>query len=107
MCLVTLAVNPKEYIEIFKDRNLNKNHEGITKGSPGLEHENYAERIKSLVNFDPFEKPQPDTKKVLRLTADKAEMIGKTVEIQNFCNLMIKGFTFQMGLIHYLLVILT
>ena len=62
-CVVTLAVNPKEYIEIFKDRNFKKKLKGITKGFSGLEYENYAERIKSLVNFDTFEKPQSNAKK--------------------------------------------
>ena len=35
-CIVTLAVNPKEYLEIFKDRFLNKKHKGIKKGSSDL-----------------------------------------------------------------------
>ena len=28
-CILTLAVNPKEYLELFEDKNLNKNHKGI------------------------------------------------------------------------------
>ena len=47
-CLVTLAVNPKEYFEYFKSENVNKEHKGIKKGSAGMEYQNYAERIKPL-----------------------------------------------------------
>ena len=57
-CLVTLAVNPKEYFEYFKSTNINKKHKGIKKGSLGMEYENYAERIKPLYNFASFEKPK-------------------------------------------------
>ena len=50
-CYVTLAVNPKEYLEYFKSDNINKKHKGIKKGSVGMEYENYAERIKPLFDF--------------------------------------------------------
>ena len=32
-CTLTLVVNPKEYLEMFKDLALNKKHKGIKKGS--------------------------------------------------------------------------
>ena len=51
-CYATLAVNPKEYLEYFKSDNVNKKHEGIKKGSAGMDYENYAERIKFLSDFD-------------------------------------------------------
>ena len=56
-----LAVNPKEYIELFEDKYINKKHKGIKKDSSGLGFENFAQRIESLVNFDTFEKPPPGT----------------------------------------------
>ena len=31
-CILTLAVNPKEYLELFKDKKLNENEKGIKKG---------------------------------------------------------------------------
>ena len=55
-CYVTLAVNPKEYFEFFEDYYTNKKHKGIKKGSRGMEFSNYSNGIKSLVNFDTFEK---------------------------------------------------
>ena len=58
-----MAVNPKEYLELFKDKNINKKHKGIKKGPSGLGFENFAKTIGSLVNFDAIEKPPCDTKK--------------------------------------------
>ena len=29
LCILTLPVNPKEYLELFEDKNLNKKHKGI------------------------------------------------------------------------------
>ena len=43
--LVTRAVNPKEYIEIFKNKAINKKHKGIKKSSPGMNFESFASRI--------------------------------------------------------------
>ena len=48
---VTLAVNPKEYLEFFKNSKLNKKHKGIKKRSSRLEFQNFANRMKSLVNW--------------------------------------------------------
>ena len=61
-CLVTLAVNPKEYFEYFKSHNVNKKHKGIKKGSAVMEYSNYAARIKALFNFDSYAKPKNEKK---------------------------------------------
>ena len=57
LTLFPISVNPKEYLELLKDIYVNKKHKGIKKGWSGLGFENFAERIKSLVDFDTFEKP--------------------------------------------------
>lgn len=41
--VVTLAVNPKEYLEIFQSRFLNKKQKGMKKGSSGLGFENFSQ----------------------------------------------------------------
>ena len=61
-CLMTLAVNPKEYYEYFKSEDVNKKHEGIKKGSAGMDYENFPERIKPLFDFESYKKPKKDTK---------------------------------------------
>ena len=43
--LVTIALNPKEYIEIFKNKAINKKHKGIKKSTPGMNFESFASRI--------------------------------------------------------------
>ena len=44
----TIAVNPKEYFEKFKNRDINKKHKGVKRGTRGMMFENYAQRIKRL-----------------------------------------------------------
>ena len=66
-----LAVNPKEYFEFFHDYSINKKHKGIKKGSRGMEYHNYANRIKSLTNFNTFQKPFSNYKEVARFVVKK------------------------------------
>ena len=73
-CLVTLAVNPKEYFEYFQSQQMNKKHKGIKKGAFGMNYKNYAERIKPLYDFESFEKPKTEKKKVVRFTLEKSNM---------------------------------
>ena len=62
---LTLAVNPKEYLEILKNLHQNKKQKGIKKGSFGLGFENYSETIKSSDNFETFEKSPTRSKRGL------------------------------------------
>ena len=39
--VVTIAVNPKEYLEVFRNKELNKKHEGIKKSTPGMNFESF------------------------------------------------------------------
>ena len=98
-CILTLAVNPKEYLELFEDKNLNKKHKGVKKGSSGLGFKNFAQRIGSLVNFDTFEKPPRDTKNVSRLIAVAGEMDKSTYVKNKFSQLDGKRFCFPDGIV--------
>ena len=61
--------------------------------------ENFAQKIGSLVNFDTFEKPPRDTKKVSRLTIICGEMV-KSVDVKNkFSQLNDKKFYFPDGIV--------
>ena len=64
---------------MFEDKNINKKHKGIKKGSSGLGFENFSQRIKCLNNFDTFEKPLADFKEVSRFTVKAREMRKETV----------------------------
>ena len=76
-CYVTIAVNPKEYFEVFKNQKTHKKHKEIKKGSHGMEFHNFAGRIKSLVNFDTFQKPLAEYKEVSRFTVIQGKMVKK------------------------------
>ena len=43
--LVTIAVNPKEYYEVFKSKAINKKHKGIKKTTTGVDFISFASRI--------------------------------------------------------------
>ena len=70
ICLLTLAVNAKVYLELLKDMLLNKKQ-----GSTGISLEYFVQRIKSLVSFDTFEKPPLNQKQVSRFSVAQGEMI--------------------------------
>lgn len=99
LCCVTLAVNPKEYFEIFKDYNSNKKHKGIKKGSREMEYANYANRITSLVNFDTFQKPRSEHKEVVRFVVKHGDMIKTTVTKTKCLQLNDKIFYFLKGIL--------
>ena len=70
-CLVTLATNPKEYLEYFKSTLISKKHKGIKKGAVGMDYENFAERFKPLFDFSTYVKPKADQKSVVRISVKK------------------------------------
>ena len=91
-CYVTLAVNPKEYFEYFESDNCNKKHKGIKKSSPGMDYENYAERIKPLIDFKTYKKPKADVKDVVRISVKKGEMTTHKIIKSKFSQLNDKRF---------------
>ena len=46
--IINVAVNPKEYFEYFREKNLNKKHKGIRKDTRTMTFEAYAERKTDL-----------------------------------------------------------
>ena len=98
-CLVTLAVNPREYFEYFKSENINKKHKGIKKGSSGMDYENYAERIKPLYNFDSFKKPKTDSTPMVKISVKKGEMTTRKIVKSKFSQLNDKRFYFPNAII--------
>ena len=93
-CLVTLAVNPEEYLQYFKSENINKKHKGLKKGSVGMDYENFPERIKPLFNFDTYVKPKTGTKPVVRISVKKGEMTTHKIIKAKFSQLNDKRFYF-------------
>ena len=94
-CLVTLATNPKEYLEYFKSESINKKRKDIKKGAVGMDYENFAERIKPLFHFDTYVKPKADTKSVVRISVKKGEMSTYRITKSKFSQLNAKRFYFS------------
>ena len=46
--ICTIAINPREYFEKFKNRKINKKHEGVRRDTEEMSFEAYANRITSL-----------------------------------------------------------
>ena len=93
-CLVTLAINPKEYFEYFKKVKTLIKNKGIKKGSAGMDFKNYAERIKPLYNFESFKKPKKDSKSVIRISVKRGEMTTHKIVKSKFSQLNDKRFYF-------------
>ena len=98
-CVLTIAANPKEYFEMFEDKGIYKKHKGIKKGSSGLGFENFSQRIKSLDNFDTFEKTPADFKEVFRFTVKAGEIRKETVVKNKFSQINDKRFYFPDGIL--------
>lgn len=74
---LTNASNPKEHLQMFENRETNKKHKDIKKGSLGMGFDNFASRIVSITNLEHFEKPAGEFKEVARLTVSQGEMQKK------------------------------
>ena len=64
-----------------------------------MEFSNYGNRIKSLVNFDTFEKPPAEYKDVARLTVKQGGMVKTVVNKTKFSQLNDKRFYFPDGIL--------
>ena len=96
---MTLAVNPKEYFEYFESENCNKKHKGYKKGAKGMDYENYAERIKPIIDFKTYQKPKADIKSVARISVKKGEMTTYLIKKNKFSQLSDKQFYFPNAII--------
>ena len=50
--ICTIAINPKEYFEKFKNWEINKKHKGVRRDTPGMNFESYAEKVSSIRQID-------------------------------------------------------
>ena len=64
-----------------------------------MDFENFANQIKSWVDFDTFEKPLAEFQQGARLTVDKGEMVKKALVKTKFSQLNDKRFYFSNGVL--------
>ena len=96
--ICTVAVNPKEYFEKFKDKNINKKHKGVRKNTKGMDFQRYADRIKDL-RLDL--KAEIVQEKVIqkRLQVKNTEMIMTSSNKVKFAQLNDKRYYFSDGIV--------
>ena len=73
--MVTVAVNPKEYLEGIKSENINKKHKALRKDALSMEFGNYARRINSIKEIETFGEFSPEKQKQDRFSIKNNEMI--------------------------------
>ena len=94
----TIAVNPKEYFEKFKNKDINKKHKGVRKGTRGMMFENYANRIKRL-RYDLNISQTVENIKQKRFEIRNTEMKMTTVNKVKFARLNDKRYYFSDGIV--------
>ena len=94
----TIAVNPKEYFETFKNKDINKKHKGVRKGTRGMMFENYANRIKRL-RFDLNTTPSHESITQKRFEVRNTDMKMTSISKVKFARLNDKRYYFSDGIV--------
>ena len=64
-----------------------------------MDYENYAERIKPLIDFKTYKKPKADIKDVVRISVKKGEMTTYKIKKSKFSQLNDKRFYFPNAIV--------
>ena len=49
--IITISINPKEYLEEFEDLSINKKHKGIKKGTQGMDFSAYCSKLSDITDY--------------------------------------------------------
>ena len=100
--MITIAVNPKEYFEVFKNKAINKKHKGVKKSTPGMNFEAFAARIMDIREYSYAEK-LPKSIKQKRFEIRNTRIHLTTVNRKQFAALNDKRYYLTDGVIslHY------
>ena len=97
--ICTIAVNPKEYFETFKNRKINKKHKDVRRNTPGMDFERYASRIRDLRLDLDQDNVQQDKIVQKRLQVKDTEMIMTSSNKVRFAQLNGKRYYFSDGIV--------
>ena len=64
-----------------------------------MEYENYAERIKPILDFKTYKKPKADIKNVVRISVKKGEMTTHKIRNSKFSQLFDKRIYFPNSIV--------
>ena len=98
-CIVTVAVNPKEYFEEFESQSVNKKCKGLRKGVSGMELEYYAKRINSIWEIETFGQLPKGKHKQNRFTIRNNSMVLDEIEKSKFVQINDKRYYFSDGIV--------
>ena len=97
--VITIAINPKEYLEGFDDYSINKKHKGLKKGTRGMNFDVYCSKLASISEY--FNYRVKPTKKIkqkrFQVINDSMQMC--TVNKIQFGQLNDKRFYFSNGIV--------
>ena len=96
--ICTIAVNPKEYFEKFRDKNINKKHKGVRRNTKGMDFQRYADRIKDL-RFDLNVDISQEKIVQKRLQVKNTEMIMTSSNKVKFAQINDKRYYFSDGIV--------
>ena len=88
-CFVTIATNPKEYIEYFQSEYINKKHKEIRKSENCMNLESFAKRITLLREIEEYEdkdKIKETTVAQSRFTVKKTKWFWKLSRKRSLVN---------------------
>ena len=91
--LMTIAINPKEYFEMYKDKSFNKKSKGIHKDTPGMDFDSYANRI-----YSKFERSNDPRIVQNRFQVKTNAMSMVSIAKNKFASLNDKRFYFMNGI---------
>ena len=95
--IVTIAVNPKEYFEVFRNKAINKKHKGVKKSIPGMNFEAFSSRIMDIREYS-FAEKIPKTVSQKRFNVKNTKMQMTTISKKQFACLNDKRFYFSDGI---------
>ena len=95
--ICTIAVNPKEYFEKFKNRKINKKHKSVRRDTPDMTFESYAMGINMLRDIDCKREEKKITQK--RLQIKNTNMTMTSVNKVQFASLNNKRYYFSDGIV--------
>ena len=98
-CIVTIAVNPKEYFEEFESQAVNKKHKGLRKGAAGMEFEDYAKRINSIIEIETFGHLPNEKQKQNRFAIKNNQMVLEEIKKSKFAQINDKRYYFSDGIV--------
>ena len=98
-CVVTVAVNPKEYFEEFESQSVNKKHKRLGKGASGMEFEDYAKRINLIRETETFGQLPKEKEKQNRFTIENNQMVLEEIKKSKFAQINDERYYFSDGIV--------